>query len=129
MSNKESAKNAGHIEVVFYRVPKRNHDNIVKNLKQFVPWFEKNGVGIEYYQFTGSQGAEGMPMVSIDKTISADQDEEVWMELQFYRDSKHRDDTFARMMQDKCLEPLGNEFSGLIAKGSSLVTGSFSHLQ
>lgn len=128
-NNKESAKNVGHLEAFFYRVPKKNHDVIVKNLKQFVPWFEKNGVGIEYYQFTGSQDAEGMPMVSIDKAISAAQDEEVWVELQYYRDSKHRDDTFAKMMQDKSLEPLGNEFFGLITKGSSLVTGSFSRLK
>ncbi|HEX7033118.1 MAG TPA: DUF1428 family protein [Nitrososphaera sp.] len=128
MSGKESAKNGSHLEVFFYRVPKKNHEAIVKNLKQFVPWFEKNGVGIEYYQFTVSQNAEGMHMVPIDKTIAAAQDEEVWVELQYYKDSKHRDDTFAQMMQDKSLEPLGNEFSGLITKGSSLVTGSFSRL-
>lgn len=129
MDSKESAKNGSHLEAFFYRVPKKNHESIVKNLKQFVPWFEKNGVGIEYYQFAGIQDAEGMPMVAMDKNLSAAEDEEVWMELQYYRDRKHRDDTYAKMMQDKSLEPIGNEFFGLITSGSSITTGGFSRLK
>lgn len=129
MNNKESAKNGGHLEAFFYRVPKKNHDAIVKNLKQFVPWFEKNGAGIEYYRFEGSDKMEGMPMLSIDKAISTAEDEEVWVELQYYRDRKHRDETFAKMMQDKNIEPLGNEFFSLITKGSSLIMGGFSRLK
>jgi uncharacterized protein YbaA (DUF1428 family) len=128
MDKNESTKN-GHLEAFFYRVPKKNHDAVEKNLKQFVPWFEKNGVGIEYYRFEGSQLMEGMSMESIDKVLSATDDEELWVELQHYRDSKHRDDTYAKMMQDKSLEPLGNEFFGLVTKGSSLVTGSFGRLK
>jgi uncharacterized protein YbaA (DUF1428 family) len=124
----ESTKN-GHLEAFFYRVPKKNHDAVVKNLKQFVPWFEKNGAEIEYYRFEGSELMEGMSMESADKVLSVTEDEELWVEMQHYRDRKHRDDTFAKMMQDKSLEPLGNEFFGLVAKGSSLVTGSFGRLK
>jgi uncharacterized protein YbaA (DUF1428 family) len=127
---KSTAKEiTNHLEVVFYRVPKKNRDAVTKNLKKFVPWFEKQGARIEYYQFAGSQTMEGMPMLSLDRTLSATNDEDIWVELQYYRDSKHRDDTFAKMMQDKSLEPLGNEFFGLITKGSNLVTGGFSRLK
>ena len=129
MNQDESAKKAGHLETFFYRVPKKNGDAIAKNLAQFVPWFEENGVSIAYYKFEGMQDAPGMPMLSISKAISANDDEDVWVELQYYRDSKHRDDTFAKMMKDKNLEQMGNEFFGLITKGSSLVTGSFSRLR
>ena len=131
MDKTESATKeiASHMEAFFYRVPKKNHDAMVKNLKQFVPWFEKNGARIEYYQFAGSQPVEGMPMLAVDKALSAAGDEEIWVELQYYRDRKHCEDTFAKMMQDKSIEPLGNEFFGLIAKGSSLVAGGFSRLQ
>lgn len=121
------AKN--HLEVFFYRVPKKNHDAVVKNLKQFVPWFEKHGAGIEYYLFGGAQSVQGMPMSSIAKAISAADDEEIWVELQYYTDRKHFEDTLAEMMQDKSIEPLGNEFFGLITQGSSLVTGGFSRLK
>ncbi|HXV45445.1 MAG TPA: hypothetical protein VD736_02115 [Nitrososphaera sp.] len=71
MNRNESATQeiAGHLETFFYRVPKKNHDAIVKNLKKFVSWFEKNGARVEYYQFAGSQTMEGMPMDSIAKTL------------------------------------------------------------
>lgn len=131
MSKTESAtkETDNHLEVFFYRAPKKNHDAISANLKKFVPWFEKAGVRIEYFQFTESKLMEGMSMQGIDTALSAAKDEEVWVELQYYRDSKHRDDTYAKMMQDKSLEPLGNEFFGLITKGSGLVTGSFGRLK
>ncbi len=131
MNRNESATQeiGSHLEAFFYRVPKKNHDAIIKNLKKFVPWFEKAGIRIEYYQFAGSQPMEGMSMLPIDKALSANEDEEIWVELQHYRDRKHSEDTFAKMMQDKSLEPLGNEFLGLITKGSSLVMGGFNRLK
>ncbi|MGI0048458.1 MAG: DUF1428 family protein [Nitrososphaera sp.] len=130
MNKTESATQeiGSHLEAFFYRVPKKNHDAIAQNLKKFVPWFEKHGARIEYFQFAGSQKMEGMSMLAIDKALSAAEDEDIWVELQYYHDSRHRDDTFAKMMLDKSLEPLGNEFLGLITKGSSLVSGGFSRL-
>lgn len=125
----DTKETGGHLEVFFYRAPKKNRDAIAKNLKKFVPWFEKVGARIEYFQFAESRLMEGMSMQGIDKALSTGGDEELWVELQYYRDSKHRDDTFAKMMQDKSLEPLGNEFFGLITEGSSMVTGSFNRLR
>lgn len=116
-----------HLEMFIYRVPKKNHDAVVANLKKFVPWFERNGVGIEYYQFTSSEAMEGMQ--SIANTLSVGDDEEIWMELQYFRDMEHRKNTYSKMMQDKELEPLGQEFFGLVSKGKSLVTGGFSRLR
>ena len=128
MNKTESATQevGGHLEAFFYRVPKKNHDAIVQNLKKFVPWFEKNGVRIEYYKFGNSETMEGFE--SIDKTLSIAEDEEIWMELQYFRDLKHSKDLYAKMMQDKELEPLGKEFMSLITKGKSLVTGGFNRL-
>jgi uncharacterized protein YbaA (DUF1428 family) len=116
-----------HIEVFLYRVPKSNRDALEKNLKKFVPWFNQNGVRIEYYKFANSETMEGME--SIAKTLSAAEDEDVWMELQYFRDYDHCKDIYAKMMQDKSIEPLGNEFFSLITKGKSLVTGGFGKLK
>jgi uncharacterized protein YbaA (DUF1428 family) len=125
--SKTESKETNHIEVFFYRVPKSNRDAVEKNLKKFVPWFNQNGVGIEYYRYEGSETMEGME--SIAKTLAAAEDEDVWMELQHFRDYDHCKDIYAKMMQDKSLEPLGNEFFGLITQGKSLVTGGFGRLQ
>ena len=68
-----------YLTVYLYRVPKRNHDVITQNLKKFIPWFEKNGVRLEYYNLAGretqevvdSSKAAGMEgMESIAKTLA-----------------------------------------------------------
>lgn len=125
MSKTESPEN--HLEVFFYRVPKKNRDVLEKNLKKFMPWFEQNGVQLEYYKFGNSETMEGME--GIDKALSAAEDEDIWMELQYFRDYNHCKDIYAKMMADKSIEPLGNEFFGLITKGKSMVTGGFGRLR
>ncbi len=87
----------GYLAAFLYRAPKENHDAITQNLKKFIPWFENNGVRIEYYQLAGRQtqeevdsakaaGMEGIE--SIAKTLAAE-DENIWMELQYFRDHNH----------------------------------------
>jgi uncharacterized protein YbaA (DUF1428 family) len=129
-------------------VPKKNHDAIVQNLKQFVPWFKKHGASVEYYQLGSSETKaaidsakqSGMDVMdSIDKvllsittTAAKDQDkeeDEVWIEQQYFRDYKHCRDVYSKMMQDKSLEPLGNEFFGLITRENKLITGGFNRLR
>jgi uncharacterized protein YbaA (DUF1428 family) len=126
-----------YLQLFLYRAPKKNHDAIAKNLKQFVPWFKKHGVRIEYYQLGNSETQaaidsakeSGMDiMESVAKTLSTDKDEEVWIEQQYFRDYKHCEDIYAKMMQDKSIEPLGNEFFGLVTQGKKLITGGFIRL-
>lgn len=132
MSNAKPAKetdSASHLEVFIYRVPKKNQKAIVQNLRKFVPWFKKNGVGIEYYHYQLDRTETMAGMESIAKTLSIAEDEDVWMELQYFKDYGHCKDVYAKMMQDKSLEPLGNEFFGLVSQGKSLVTGGFGRLK
>jgi uncharacterized protein YbaA (DUF1428 family) len=123
-----------YLQLFLYRAPKKNHDGIVQNQKQFVPWFKKHGARIEYYQLGKSETQaaidsakeSGMDVMdSIDKALSTDEDEEVWIEQQYFRDYKHCEDVYAKMMQDKSIEPLGNEFFGLITQGKKMITGGF----
>jgi uncharacterized protein YbaA (DUF1428 family) len=116
-----------HLEVFLYSVPKKNQDAVAQNLRKFVPWFERNGVRIEYYQFSDSETMEGME--SIAKTLSAADDEDIWIELQYFRDRKYYEDVYAKMMQDNNLKLLGDEFFGLIIQGKNVVTGGFSRLR
>jgi uncharacterized protein YbaA (DUF1428 family) len=127
-----------YLQLFLYRAPKKNHDAIAKNLKKFVPWFQKHGVRIEYYQLGNSETQaaidsakeSGMDvMESVAKTLSIDEDEEVWIEQQYFRDYKHCEDIYAKMMQDKSIEPLGNEFFGLVTQGKKLITGGFIRLR
>ena len=130
-----------YLHVFLYLVPKKNHDAIVQNQKQFVPWFKKHGVRIEYYQLGSSEtqtainsakesGMDVMDSIvkTLPSTTSKDEKEEVWMEQHYFRDYKHCEDVYAKMMHDKSLEQLGNEFFGLITQGQKLTTGGFHRL-
>jgi uncharacterized protein YbaA (DUF1428 family) len=137
-----------YLQLFLYRAPKKNHDAIVQNLKQFVPWFKKHGASVEYYQLGSSEtkaaidsakqsGMDVMDnidkvLLSIATTTAEDQDkqeEEVWIEQQYFRDYEHCRNVYSKMMQDKSLEPLGNEFFGLITRGNKLITGGFNRLR
>jgi hypothetical protein len=105
--------------------------------EEVYPWFEKNGIRLEYYNLAGretqgvvdSSNAAGMEgMESIAKTLAAE-DEDIWMELQYFRDHSHCKEVYAKMMTDRSLEPLLNEFFGLIIQGRGLITGGFNRLR
>lgn len=141
-SSLEIEKTGNYLQHFIYRVPKKNHDAIVRNLKQFIPWFEKQGARVEYYQLgrretdaaIESAKQSGMDVMdSIDKalftaTTEGEEEEEVWIEQQYFRDYEHCKDVYSKMMQDKSLEPLGNEFFGLITQGKKLIIGGFNRL-
>ncbi|MDQ4101986.1 MAG: hypothetical protein M3115_07370 [Thermoproteota archaeon] len=133
-----------YLQLLIYRVPKKDHDAIVQNLKQSVPWFNKHEVRIEYFQLgnTETQGAvdsakqsgiQGMDSIeSLAKTLSVgeeDNEEEIWIEQHYFRDYKHCEDVNAKMMQDKSFEPLLKEFFGLITQGTSLIVGGFRRIK
>ena len=140
-SSMEIEKTRNYLQHFIYRVPKKNHDAIVQNLKQFIPWFEKQGARVEYYQLGRSETdaaiesakQSGMDVMdSIDKALftaaTEVEEEEVWIEQQYFRDYEHCKDVYSKMMQDKSLEPLGNEFFGLITQGKKLIIGGFNRL-
>ncbi len=129
-----------YLQLFIYTVPIKNHDAIVKNLKQFIPWFKKHGARVEYYQLgrdetqstIDSAKQSGMDIMdSINKTVfaTAEDNQEIWIEQQYFRDDKHCQEVYAEMMQDKTLEPLGKEFFDLITHGRKLITGGFNRLE
>jgi hypothetical protein len=67
-------------------------------------------------------------MESIKKMLSAAQGEDIWMEVQHFRDHKHRQSVYTMMMQNKNLKFLGDEFFSLVTHEKSLITSGFSRL-
>ena len=71
--------------------------------KQSLDLFRKFGVRLKPFHLTSTEAM--MDFTNIAKTLSANQDEEeeeeVWLELQFYRDQKHLEDVMAKMENDQ----------------------------
>jgi uncharacterized protein YbaA (DUF1428 family) len=115
------------IRFYIYRIPKKNHDKMVQNQKEFTDVFRKHGGGYKGFQLTSTETSEGF--TSITTVLSANQDEEVWMDLESYRDGKHMDDTTSKIMDDKSALSLMKEYLALLSPGSSPIRAEFRRLK
>ncbi|MGH9975873.1 MAG: DUF1428 family protein, partial [Nitrososphaeraceae archaeon] len=110
-----------------YRVPKKNHDAMMQLNKRFVDVMRKHGATHLILQLNNTETPmEGITNVS--KTVSANQDDEVWMELIFYKDRMHRDEVEAKMRNDVNMERLFKQSMNLITPGTNFIMGEFSRL-
>ena len=110
-----------------YRVPKKNHDAMMQLNKQFVEIMRKYGATHLILQLNNTEAPmEGI--TNISKTILANHDDEVWTELIFYKDRKHRDEVEAKMQNDVNMEHLFKQSMDLITPGTTFIMGEFSRL-
>jgi uncharacterized protein YbaA (DUF1428 family) len=128
---REAEKTKTYVQLFIYRVPKQNHNAMVQLNKQIVPWLEKREGRMEFLQLSNNKNMDGWE--SIAKTLSIgeaeEKEEEVWIELNYYRDQAHANEVYSKMMQDKSIEPLFKQFEGLITQGKSTSTGGFTRLR
>jgi uncharacterized protein YbaA (DUF1428 family) len=118
------------VQQFIYRVPKKNHKLMVQLEKQFIDIFRKHGgLRFELFQLSSTENIM-MDWTNISKAVSANQDEEeIWMEQIFYRDSKQRDEYMANCGNDENMGRLYKQFMDLITPGSSPIIGEFSRLR
>jgi hypothetical protein len=70
-----------------------------------------------------------LPFISIAKTVSANQDYEVWMEIHSYRDRKHADEVQAKIENDENMKPISGQFGDLMTTNSEEIIGDFSRIK
>jgi uncharacterized protein YbaA (DUF1428 family) len=111
-----------------YRVPTKNHDVMMKLCKQAADMTRKCGAAHLVFQLNNTEvSMEGI--TNIAKTVSANNYEEVWLELIFYRDRKHRDEAEAKMNNDARMGPLFQQSMDLVTPGTGFIMGEFSRLE
>ena len=132
MSNLDSSANQkdsqGQVAIFLYRAPKKNHDALVKINKHSHDFFMKHGVSkFEVYNLNSRENM--MDFVNLSKTISASDDEDIWLEIQSCRDAKHAQEFMKAMEGDKSGDEMYKEFMELISPGSIVTFGDFTKLE
>ncbi len=95
--------------------------------RQSRDFFIKHGASsFEVFSLTTRENM--MEFVNLSKTISASEDEEIWLEIQSYRDADHVKEFSESMKSDKTAEPIYKQFMELITPGSIVSFGGFSKL-
>ena len=111
-----------------YRVPNKNHDAIGELSKEFGDIIRNYGVAHLVFQLNNTEAPmEGI--TNIAKTILATQDEEVWLELIFYRDRKHKDEVGAKMRNDERMGTLWQRSMALVSPGTGFIMGEFNRIK
>jgi uncharacterized protein YbaA (DUF1428 family) len=87
------------VRLSIYKIPKKNHDAMVENQKQFTEAFRKHGCYYQSFQLGSTVVPEGF--VGMATVLSADQDEEVWLDFESYTDHKQMDDIISKLMNDE----------------------------
>ena len=123
VNQKESG---GLLKILFIRAPKENHDALVKIGKQTDIFYKKHGVLKYVYKLNARESM--MDFVNLSKTISANDDEDVWLEILSYRDTRHVQEVMKALEGDKRGNELYKEAMELITPGS-IVFGDFSKLE
>jgi uncharacterized protein YbaA (DUF1428 family) len=128
----EMEKEVGNqVQLFIWRIAKKNHDAMVKLQKQFNDINIKYGVlRIEVFQLTNTDTYDGC--TNIFNTVSANQDEEIWVELQSHRDLKRMDEITSQVMKDESMHaegPLVKQFMDLVIPGSGMIMGKFTRLR
>jgi large subunit ribosomal protein L17 len=77
------------------------------------------------YVYRLSATEDMMDFVNLSKTISANDDEDVWLEIQFYRDTDHVQEVMKALEGDKRADELYDESMKLITP-VPIVFGDFS---
>jgi uncharacterized protein YbaA (DUF1428 family) len=129
MSNSDNftnqKKSGGLIKILLIRASKDNHDALVKIGRQTDVFYRKHGVSKNVYKLNSRENM--MNFVNLSKTISANDNEDVWLEILSYRDAKHAEEVMKSMEDDKGANELFNEAMKLIEPGS-IVFGDFSRV-
>lgn len=125
---KNSTQEVGQVGIFLYRAPKKNHDALVKINKHSHEFFMKHGV-LKFEVFTINSRNDMMEFTNLSKTMSASEDEDIWLEIQSYRDAEHVKEFMKSMEGDKSGDEMYNEFIKLITPGSIVTFGDFSKLK
>jgi uncharacterized protein YbaA (DUF1428 family) len=117
-----------HAQIFVYKLPKKNHEAMVKLIKRFTGLYKKYGTqSWEIYQLNSTEAFDGS--TSIAKTVSASPDEEVWVEVDHYKDRKARDKAVGAIMQDPDAGAIFGEMAGILSPGFSLIMGDYNPIR
>ena len=119
------------VQLFVWRIPKKNHDAMVKLQKQFNNILIKHGaLRVEIFQLTNTDTYDGC--TNIFNIVSANQDEEIWIELQSHKDLKLMDGITSEIMEDESMQTEGlliKQFMDLVAPESGMIMGKFTRLR
>ena len=129
MSNSGLTDYAGIVSYIVYRVPKRNHDSMLQIMKEAYAMFKQYGIlHCDGFKLASNTDVRMEGFANIASVISANQDEEVWIESFYCRDRQHMNEVLAKMEKDERASQLMKQSMVLLPPGAKFIEGIFERL-
>ena len=129
VSNFDSMNDDGIVSHIIYRVPKNNHDAMLQLCEEAYGMLKQYGI-LHYDIFKLSNNH--VPMDGFDNIaniVSANQDEEVWIESIYYKDRQHMKETMSKMEKDERMGESMKQSMALLPTGAKFIMGEFERLR
>ena len=123
--NNKDTKN--YVEFVFYRVPRKNHELLLKVTTRLIELLKKENVSYECFGLNSSEKIPGF--INITRIIPINPDEEeIWINMVTYKHQQHRAEVVEKISKDKECQDIYEEFMKLLTPGTEFINGEFKNL-
>jgi hypothetical protein len=114
------------MQLFVYRNSKKDHDAMVGLQKEFRDLFTKLGDSPGYEVFHLDNFECPMEGISNIAVLSANQDEEFWVEILSYKNRKHLEEYCEKCKEDESMSALYQKFMNFISPATGFVMGDSS---
>lgn len=123
--NNKDTKN--YVEFVFYRVPRKNHELLLKVTTRLIELLKKENVSYECFGLNSSEKIPGF--INITRIIPINPDEEeIWINMVTYKHQQHRAEVVEKISKDKECQDIYEQFMKLLTPGNEFINGEFKNL-
>lgn len=120
-SDRESG---GYVQLFLYRLPKKNREALQSLLRQIADKLREHGtLRSEFYRLHSTEAFQGFTTIAGIST--PDSGEELWVELDHYKERGHRDQVMASLSKDASAGALFRQLGPLVNAGYRIVMGEF----
>lgn len=123
MTPEPKSEIGSHVRLYLYRLPRKNHDAMVNLGNQFADIFKNYGCYARSFKLEGTETSK--EFTDIDNILPCDQGEEIWLDLEFTEDPRHRDQVDSQIQNDKTAALLMKRFLELIVQGARPIKSDF----
>jgi uncharacterized protein YbaA (DUF1428 family) len=114
----------GYVQLFVYRLRKKNRDALKTLLKEIARKLREHGaLRSEFFQLHSKEAFQGFTTVAT--ALSTLADEELWVELDYYRGRGHRDQVMAGLSKDADAGALFRRLGPLVSEGYTIAMGEF----
>ena len=124
MSKKHTKNDGAYAHIFAYCVPRENHNEMLNLETQLGIIYKRHGsLSMKLYVWNQTSILQGF--AGLNKQLGANPDDELWLEIDSYRNESDLNKTMQKVRGSKEPRPLWEKLSQIVGPGRSIAMGEF----